>query len=104
MENDPTRPPQPPAMNAYELNWQSMNRLPEAGTTVLIHVPHDDEPVWFGFWDGRRWHYIEGLPVRSEVKHWCGVPHPPEVDWIPVPAQTDFSAVPVAPLVGADLA
>lgn len=70
-------------MNAYELNWRNMKDLPEPGTTVLIHVPHDDEPVWFGFWDGRRWHYIEGLPVRSEVKHWCGVPLPPDRDWAP---------------------
>lgn len=55
-----------------------MRELPEPGRTVLIHVPGDDEPVWFGFWDGRRWHYIEGLPVRAEVRHWCGVPTPPE--------------------------
>ena len=54
-----------------------MSEMPGAGQTVLIHVPGDTEPVWFGFWDGRRWHYIEGLPVRGEVRHWCGVPEPP---------------------------
>lgn len=54
-----------------------MSTMPEAGETVLIHVPNDVEPVWFGFWDGRRWHYIEGLPVRSKVCHWCVMPLPP---------------------------
>jgi hypothetical protein len=58
-----------------------MSALPEAGQTVLIHIPNDDEPVWFGFWDGRRWHYAEGLPVRAEVRHWCGLPTPPQEDW-----------------------
>ena len=70
-------------MNPKEVNWCDMSELPDPGKTVLIHVPRDDEPVWFGFWDGRRWHYIEGLPVRSEVRHWCRVPTPPEEDWLP---------------------
>jgi hypothetical protein len=65
-------------MNRNELDWRDMSELPEAGQSVLIHVPGDDEPVWFGFWDGRRWHYIEGLPVRAEVRHWCEMPTPPE--------------------------
>ena len=69
--------------------------MPEAGTTVLIHVPGDVEPVWFGFWDGRRWHYIEGLPVRGKVRHWCVVPKPPERDWQPTPA-LPIAAIPVA--------
>lgn len=67
-------------MNRNLVNWQDMSELPDAGRTVLIHVPGDIEPVWFGFWDGRRWHYIEGLPVRSEVRHWCVVPEPPQRD------------------------
>ena len=65
-------------MNRNELDWRDMSEMPDAGRTVLIHVPGDAEPVWFGFWDGRRWHYIEGLPVRAEVRHWCGVPNPPD--------------------------
>lgn len=64
-------------MNGIEINWRDMSEFPTPGNTVLIHVPGDDEPVWFGFWDGRRWHYIEGLPVRAEVRHWSRVPAPP---------------------------
>ena len=64
-------------MNRNELDWREAHEFPPPGNTVLIHVPSDDEPVWFGFWDGRRWHYIEGLPVRAEVRHWSRVPAPP---------------------------
>ena len=77
-------------MNEKELNWRDMTEMPAPGSTVLIHIPKDDEPVWFGFWDGRRWHYIEGLPVRSEVRHWCQVPTPPRTTPFvtPLPAGT----------------
>lgn len=68
-------------MMTKTLQWQDLRELPEPGQTVLMHVPHDDEPVWFGFWDGRRWHYIEGLPVRAKVMHWCPVPQPPEEEF-----------------------
>jgi hypothetical protein len=81
-------------MNRNEVKWNDMRELPDAGMTVLIHVPGDTEPVWFGFWDGRRWHYIEGLPVRGEVRHWCVVPEPPS-DEVPVvePELESISAV-----------
>jgi hypothetical protein len=61
-----------------------MKDLPEPGTTVLIHVPHDGRTVLVRI-SGTdvAGHYIEGLPVRSEVKHWCGVPLPPDRDWAP---------------------
>lgn len=71
-------------MNRNSFDWKDMSTMPDAGDTVLIHVPNDVEPVWFGFWDGRRWHYIEGLPVRSKVCHWCVMPLPPARDYQPV--------------------
>ena len=88
-------------MNRNELDWHDMNEHPQPGNTVLIHVPSDDEPVWFGFWDGRRWHYIEGLPVRSEVRHWSRVPAPP----LEVVSRKDLppvqpEPVPIVPITG----
>ena len=80
-----------------ECDWRDMSTLPEAGATVLIHVPNDVETVWFGFWDGRRWHYIEGLPVRAKVHHWCQMPQPPREAVAEVPKEVvPIEALPVA--------
>ena len=49
--------------------------LPDSDLTVMIHHPEEDEPVWVGYHDGKRWRTAEG--ARVAVTHWMPMPEPP---------------------------
>lgn len=53
--------------------------MPDADETVMIFLPKDDEPVWFGFFDGNKWHLADGFPLAdNEVTYWTPMPRGPQ--------------------------
>ncbi|MCM0081805.1 DUF551 domain-containing protein [Geomonas sp. Red32] len=58
--------------------WISVSKeLPDSETTVLINCPDDDEPVWFGWWDGENWYENNGAALpEGYVSHWQHFPDP----------------------------
>lgn len=52
--------------------------LPDTDTTVLLHSPMSNEPVWLGWWDSaaKVWRYVEGSVARG-VTHWAEIPDAP---------------------------
>lgn len=62
------------------IKWIPVEReLPDAETTVLIHVPHGNEPVWLGFLDdGGGWCDVDGSYIRNKVTHWAQLPEGPQ--------------------------
>lgn len=57
------------------LNWHPAKARPDADMTVIVHAPSESEPVWLGYFDGKRWRSVEGVPIR--VTHWTELPEPP---------------------------
>lgn len=49
--------------------------LPDSDTTVLVHDPNADEPVWFGWHDGETWRQSDAQ--RITPTHWQHLPDPP---------------------------
>lgn len=74
------------------MNWiDAAKQLPDSDTTVLIHVPGDDEPVWLGFHDGEMWRYVDGMPIPG-VTQWADIPTPQSFDLVAhLHRQRDFS-------------
>jgi hypothetical protein len=59
------------------IDWKdAATHTPDADTTVLIHCPAEDEPVWMGYFDGEEWRSVEGVPV--EVTDWADMPEGPK--------------------------
>ncbi len=63
------------------LQWiDAEKELPDSDTTVLIHCPIGDDPVWFGYHDGEKWHTADGEPLEAEfVDHWANLPEAPKL-------------------------
>jgi hypothetical protein len=66
------------------INWISVEQqLPDAETTVLVHAPGADEPVWLGWYDGFFWFAVTGDgygdedEIAAEVKAWATMPGGP---------------------------
>lgn len=49
--------------------------MPDTDTTVMIHHPAMNEPVWLGYHDGETWRTVES--DRCDVSHWAELPDPP---------------------------
>lgn len=63
------------AMKTETITWHDpRSDKPDSDTTVLLHVPGADEPVWPGHLDGETWTYAEGAPVGRTVKAWAEMP------------------------------
>jgi hypothetical protein len=57
-------------------------QLPDSDTTVLIHCPISDDPVWIGYHDGEMWRQIDGEALPDDfVDHWAELPEPPPLPW-----------------------
>ena len=62
-----------------QIKWISADKLPGSDTTVIIHCPEADEPIWLGYHDGETWRTVEGAELKDEeVKHWTDLPEPPD--------------------------
>jgi len=58
------------------ITWHDLpGKLPDADTTVLVHVPECDEPVWLGWYDGVYWFGVDGVEFEDgQVKRWANLP------------------------------
>lgn len=53
--------------------------LPDSDTTVMIHCPISDDPVWIGYHDGQAWRDVDGGELGPDfVDHWADLPEPPQ--------------------------
>ena len=60
--------------------WKDTNiERPDDNEAVLIYIPDADEPVWLGYLEDGTWFEMDGFPVEGEVKAWCRLPDPPEI-------------------------
>lgn len=60
------------------MDWKSVKEeMPDADSTVIIHAPKDDEPVWLGYFDGSVWRGVHGGELFHRVSHWMELPEPP---------------------------
>lgn len=50
-------------------------KMPDSDTTLLLFNDQASEPVWFGYHDGKRWRYVDGLIAMPT--HWASMPAGP---------------------------
>ena len=63
------------------MSWiDATKERPDADSTVLIHAPKDDEPVWLGYFDGESWRGVHGGVLFHQVTHWMDLPEPPTAE------------------------
>ncbi len=62
------------------VEWQDASlQLPDSDTTVLVHCPISDDPVWLGYHDGEHWRSIDGQTLDDKfVDHWADLPEGPK--------------------------
>lgn len=50
--------------------------LPDTDTSVLLHDPFADEPVWPGYWDSenQKWRWADG--TEAHPHRWADIPVP----------------------------
>jgi len=61
--------------------WKDANlEKPDDNLAVLIYIPDADEPIWLGYLEDGTWFEMDGFPVEGEVKAWCNLPDPPEIE------------------------
>lgn len=73
-----------PILDIEQIEWKSVaDELPDNDTTVLVHAPGADEPVWLGFYDGCFWFSVDGPTYGDEeeipapVLAWAVMPKGP---------------------------
>lgn len=60
-----------------DIRWRDVKaEMPDADETVLVFHPREDEPVWFGYFDGDEWRDVNG--ETRPVTHWAPMPEPPK--------------------------
>ena len=61
------------------IHWvQVTERQPDDDSTVLVHVPNHDEPVWLGWLSDGVWRLIDATPLNAgEVQAWAEMPGGP---------------------------
>jgi hypothetical protein len=71
-------------LDIESIEWIAVkDELPDADTTVLVHAPGADEPVWLGFYDGFFWFAVTGdgygddEEIAAEVTAWAPMPKGP---------------------------
>jgi hypothetical protein len=59
------------------IDWiPTLDRWPDADTTVLLSISGGDDPVWFGFHDGKEWLDVcTGGAIYGHVTHWAEFPN-----------------------------
>lgn len=61
---------------AEVIHWHRVaDELPDDETTVLIHCPAENEPVWLGYHEDGCWYTADGVAVR--VTAWAEMPEGP---------------------------
>ena len=56
-----------PILDQETISWKSVeDELPDVDTTVLLHAPGADEPVWLGHYDGVFWFAVGGEGYGDE--------------------------------------
>lgn len=62
-----------------DVKWVDASKeKPDSDTTVMIHCPVGDDPVWMGYHDGETWRTIDDEPIDEKlVDHWAHLPEPP---------------------------
>jgi hypothetical protein len=71
-------------LDIEQIEWIAVaDELPDVDTTVLVHAPGSDEPVWLGYFDGEDWLEIGGAMYSNEeeladcVTAWAPIPTGP---------------------------
>lgn len=71
-------------LDIEQIEWIAVaDRLPDCDTTVLVHAPGSDEPIWLGFYDGVYWFSVDGPTygdedeIAAEVTAWAVMPMGP---------------------------
>lgn len=74
------------------MNWiEAAQQLPDSDTTVLVHAPQADEPIWMGFHDGEMWRYVDATPAVGVIE-WADLPTRESFDLVAhLYRQRDFS-------------
>ena len=74
-----------PILDIEQIKWIAVTgQLPDCDTTVLVHAPGADEPVWPGFYDGCYWFSVDGSEYGNEdeiaapVTAWATMPRGPQ--------------------------
>ena len=73
-----------PILDIEQLEWRAVtDSLPDDDTTVLVHAPGADEPVWLGYYDGDSWfatdcpEYGNDEEIPQPVTAWAPMPKGP---------------------------
>lgn len=66
-------------MTTETITWHAAKLvLPDDGTTVLMAIRGDSEPVWLGWHDGHAWvDASTGGAIDDQVTHWAHMPGGP---------------------------
>ena len=66
-------------MTTETITWHAADLvLPDDGTTVLMAIRGDSEPVWLGWHDGHTWvDASTGGAIDDPVTHWAHMPGGP---------------------------
>lgn len=61
-------------MTTETITWhKASDTLPDSDMTVLVHSPSASEPVWLGYWDGRKWRDTDHMEIGPVVA-WADLP------------------------------
>ncbi len=61
--------------------WRSCSaELPDTEDIMLVFVPDADDDMVKGYFNGRRWHGMDGKRIWDEVTHWQPLPDEPEAE------------------------
>ena len=61
---------------ANTITWRPVSEPPDADLSVLIHSAEWDEPIWIGWFDGKRWY--DASARVCQPTHWADLPEGPK--------------------------
>lgn len=58
------------------ITWTlTKSQLPDDELLVMINIPKNDEPVWFGYYEGDCWYLVDGTALADDaVLAWADLP------------------------------